>query len=156
MLKKVTDMKYALLFAVVSVAGTGHATAVAEEFNGRIAGTIDGRSFEVAVVCSDLPGENWFKVVSDPNHMSSATDGNGDGIAIVVNGSIAAGTTTFNAALDDKKYNFGGKGAEFTASGLRFQSTIYRMDRETRKSIPVYEVDLEIDCSGPPMGGAAE
>jgi ribosomal protein L21E len=156
LLRKVMDMNNALLVVVALIAGSAHATAVAEEFNGRIAGTIDGRSFEVAVVCSDLPGDGWFKVVSDPNHMSSATDGNGDGVAIVVNGSIAAGMTHFSASLDDQKYNFGGKGAELTASGLRFESTIYRMDKETRKSVPVYEVELEIDCSGPPTGGASE
>lgn len=119
--------------------------AAAEQFNGRITGTIDGRAFEVAVVCSDLPGDGWFKVVSDPNHMSSATDGDGDGIAIVVNGSIAAGITTFNAALDGRKYNFGGKSAVLTEHGLRFKSTIYRMDKETRTTVPVYEVELEID-----------
>ena len=139
---KLTGVAIAL-FAVAS-------SAAEEEFNGRISGTIDGRSFEVAVVCSDLPGDGWFKVVSDPNHMSSATDGDGDGIAIVVNGSIPMGTTNFNASLDENKYNFGGKGAELTDHGLRFQSTIYRMDKETRKMVPEYEVELEIDCSGPP------
>lgn len=148
-------MSIRLVSTMVALVVTGPA-ATADEFNGRMAGTIDGRDFEIAVICSDLPGDGWFKVVSDPNHMSSATDGDGDGIAVVANGSVAAGITTFNAALDEQKYNFGGKGAVLTETGLRFQSTIYRMDKETRKSVPVYEVDLEIDCSGPPVAGTGE
>lgn len=148
-------MSIRLIITMVALAVAGP-VAAADEFNGRMTGTIDGRSFEIAVICSDLPGDGWFKVVSDPNHMSSATDGDGDGIAVVVNGSIAAGITTFNASLDEQTYNFGGKGAVLTETGLRFQSTIYRMDKETRKSVPVYEVDLEIDCSGPPATGANE
>lgn len=144
-------MNNRLAFITLIACALAPATAPADEpiYNGHIHGMLDGQVIDVPAVCTDLPGNGGFNVISDPNHMGEARDVNGDGVAVVVNG-VVDGNVAISARLGEQHYTFGGRGAQFTDQGLRFVDQIYRMDKTAGRMVPAFEVDLDIQCDGQP------
>lgn len=132
---------------LTSVLMLGSASAQAAELNGRFIGTIDGHDIDVPVRCQKPPGlKNWYQVASDPSERDNRSDRNGDGIVIEVNGQFGGKGAVF-ANVNGKEYTFGGD-TDSDPSGLKLATEISRLDKATRKFVPVYRVDLKVTCAG--------
>jgi uncharacterized membrane protein YciS (DUF1049 family) len=121
----------------------------ADDLNGKVTGTVDSHTVEVAVTCNrqKLGSADWLTAYSEPLLHSRIEDRNGDGIAISVssNGEQAV----FEVLVADQTYKFSAKkDLKFSATGLEVQSTIRRYEGKgmDQKVIGEYRVDLNLDC----------
>jgi hypothetical protein len=124
------------------------ATASASTMDGRIHGSVDGKTIDVPAHCetADISGNVWLQAGSDPPLRGGAVDRNGDGVAVSVSGVTAQRRFAFTVVVGGDSYNFGGSGVTVTPSGIRMATTIHRYQRGSHTPVSSYQVDLTVIC----------
>lgn len=127
------------------------ATCLADQagMGGRISGVVDGQTFDAAARCviEKRSAKDWIAVSTDPMSRgnSNLDDLNGDGVVIEVSG-VIGDRVAFRTKLAGKEYSFGGTPEQLDDQGLKFESQMYRADKETRKMVPSYKATVSVDC----------
>lgn len=140
-------MKSIQILAACSLLMSGIANA-APNYNGTVKGEIDGKKFDVKVVCerSKIGKMDSLSARSDPGMEIDAKDRNGDGIAVSVTGDMSQPAAAFTMLVGGKVYKFGARrDLKVTATGLSLKG--HFKPAPNKPELTAYDVDLTLECA---------